>query len=206
MLKKILILLLFVFQINQLFAQKGTIRGFVYDQENGEPVLFTNVYLKGTNISGSTDVNGYYSINNLVPGDYIIMVTSLGYDSLQLPVKVESGDLLTKQLYIRKGVINIKAVEISAEREQAKSEVRSSVTKVTPRDIKMIPSIGGEPDLAQYIQVLPGVVFSGDQGGQLYIRGGTPVMNKVMLDGMVIYNPFHSIGLFSVFDPDIIKI
>jgi hypothetical protein len=69
----------------------------------------------------------------------------------------------------------------------------------------MVPAIGGEPDLAQYLQVLPGVVFSGDQGGQLYIRGGTPVHNKVLLDGMIIYNPFHSIGLFSVFDADVIR-
>ena len=53
--------------------------------------------------------------------------------------------------------------------------------------------------------MLPGVVFSGDQGGQLYIRGGTPVHNKVLLDGMIIYNPFHSIGLFSVLDADIIR-
>lgn len=69
----------------------------------------------------------------------------------------------------------------------------------------MIPSIGGEPDLVQFLQVLPGVVFSGDQGGQLYIRGGSPIMNKVLLDGMTLYNPFHSIGLFSVFDSDILK-
>src|SRR6202007_2836734 len=48
-------------------------------------------------------------------------------------------------------------------------------------------------------------VFTGDQGGQLYIRGGTPVQNKVLLDGMIVYNPFHSIGLFSVFDNDIIR-
>ena len=68
-----------------------------------------------------------------------------------------------------------------------------------------IPSVGGEPDLAQYLQVLPGVIFTGDQGGQLYIRGGAPIQNKVLLDGMIIYNPFHSIGLFSVFDTDIIK-
>src|SRR5690606_17209792 len=63
----------------------------------------------------------------------------------------------------------------------------------------------GEPDLAQYLQILPGVVFTGDQGGQLYIRGGLPVQNKVLLDGLVVYNPFHSIGLFSVFDNDIMK-
>ncbi|MFN3939458.1 MAG: TonB-dependent receptor plug domain-containing protein, partial [Chitinophagales bacterium] len=68
-----------------------------------------------------------------------------------------------------------------------------------------LPSIGGEPDLAQYLQVLPGVIFTGDQGGQLYIRGGSPIQNKVLLDGMVIYNPFHSIGLFSVFETDIIR-
>ena len=61
----------------------------------------------------------------------------------------------------------------------------------------MIPTIAGEPDLAQYMQVIPGVVFTGDQGGQLYIRGGSPIQNKVLLDGMIIYSPFHSIGLFS---------
>ena len=54
--------------------------------------------------------------------------------------------------------------------------------------------------MAQYLQVIPGVVFTGDQGGQLYIRGGAPIQNKVLLDGMVIYNPFHSIGLFSGFN------
>ena len=55
----------------------------------------------------------------------------------------------------------------------------------------MIPTIGGEPDLAQYLQIVPGVVFTGDQGGQLYIRGGSPVQNKVLLDGMIVYSPFH---------------
>ena len=71
---------------------------------------------------------------------------------------------------------------------------------ISPKQLTQIPTVGGEPDLVQYLQVLPGVVFSGDQGGQLYIRGGSPIMNKVLLDGMTIYNPFHSIGLFSVFD------
>ena len=64
------------------------------------------------------------------------------------------------------------------------------------KDLEMIPTIGGEPDLAQYLQIVPGVIFTGDQGGQLYIRGGSPVQNKVLLDGMIIYSPFHSIGLF----------
>ena len=53
--------------------------------------------------------------------------------------------------------------------------------------------------------MVPGVVFTGDQGGQFYVRGGSPIQNKVMLDGMMVYNPFHSIGLFSVFETDLIR-
>ena len=55
------------------------------------------------------------------------------------------------------------------------------------------------------LQVLPGVITTGDQGGQLYIRGGAPIQNLVKLDGMILYNPFHSIGFFSVFDTDILQ-
>ena len=101
--------------------------------------------------------------------------------------------------------MELKQVEVSAERQTKKTEVKIAVESVTPQEIKSLPSLGAEGDLVQYMQVVPGVVSSGDQGGQLYIRGGTPVQNKVLLDGMVIYNPFHSIGLFSVFDTDILK-
>lgn len=73
------------------------------------------------------------------------------------------------------------------------------------KDINRVVAVGGVADIAQSVQVLPGVVSTGDQGGQIYIRGGTPVQNKVLLDGMIVYNPFHSIGLFSVFDTDVIK-
>ena len=86
-----------------------------------------------------------------------------------------------------------------------KTEVKVATIKISKKDLEMVPTIGGEPDLAQYMQVIPGVVFTGDQGGQLYIRGGSPIQNKVLLDGMIIYSPFHSIGLFSVFDSDIIR-
>ncbi len=80
-----------------------------------------------------------------------------------------------------------------------------SVIKATPKDMARVVSIGGEPDFAQYLQTAPGVITTGDQGGQMYIRGGSPIQNKVLLDGITIYNPFHSIGFFSVFDTDIIR-
>lgn len=188
-----------------LSAQTGSVRGFLYDKENGEPILFTPVFLKGTQYGTTTDVNGFYSITKVEPGNYTLTVSTVGYDTILIPIVITADKVLDKQLFVKKGIVNLKTVEVSAEKEAKKTEVMVSVSKITPKEIKSVPAIGGEPDLAQYLQVLPGVVMSGDQGGQLYIRGGTAVMNKVLLDGMIVYNPFHSIGLFSVFDTDILR-
>ena len=197
-----LIVLAFAWNSN---AQTGDIRGFVYEQETSEPSPYVSVYLKGTQLISQTNLDGFFSISRIPPGDYQIMVTSVGFDTIAQPITVQKGDFLNKKFFLKKSVILFKEVEVSAEKEEKKTEVLISVTKITPKDIRQVPTIGGEPDLAQYLQILPGVVTSGDQGGQLYIRGGSPIQNKVLLDGMVVYNPFHSIGFFSVFDPDIIR-
>jgi len=194
-----------LFAISDAAAQFGTIRGSVTEEKTGEEVIFTNVYLKGTTLGAASDVNGIYVISRIPPGNYTLMVTNLGYDSLAIEVEVIADEIITKNLSLTKAAVTLNEVNISAERQEARTETKTSVNKVTPKEITKIPSIGGQPDLAQYLQVLPGVIFTGDQGGQLYIRGGSPIQNKVLLDGMIIYNPFHSIGLFSVFDTDILR-
>jgi len=186
-------------------AQKGTVRGFVYNEKTGEPEIGATVFLKGTTKGAATDINGFYSITKIAAGNYTLMATSLGYDSASVAISIKGNQIISKKLFIKASARMMQTFSISAERQEAKTQVKVSVAKITPKEIKSIPSIGGEPDLAQYLQVLPGVIFTGDQGGQLYIRGGSPVQNKVLLDGMIIYNPFHSIGLFSVFDTDILR-
>ncbi|MCK9220385.1 MAG: TonB-dependent receptor [Bacteroidales bacterium] len=201
----LLLLLLFPFISTSVYAQTGAIRGFVYEQETGEPVLFTNVYLYKTSIGAPTDANGYFAITKIPPGDYLLMVTYVGFDTLKIPVTIKANDLISKKLYVTKSSFDLAEIDISATRQDKVRETQTSIIKITPKEIQSIPTIGGQPDLAQYLQILPGVIFSGDQGGQLYIRGGPPIQNKVLYDGMIIYNPFHSIGLFSVFDVDILK-
>ena len=191
--------------MTSVFAQTGDIRGFVYDKENGEPIMFCNVIVEGLSLGASTDVNGFFNISDVPSGQHTLFVTYIGYDSLRQEVVLKDKQILNQKLEISPSSVQIETVTVSADRQEMKTEVKVSVTKVTPKDIKIIPSIGGEPDLAQYLQVLPGVVFTGDQGGQLYIRGGSPIQNKVLLDGMIVYNPFHSIGLFSVFDTDLMR-
>lgn len=197
--------LLLLFLVAAAAAQTGTIRGFVYDKGTGEPVIFTNVILKGTTTGAATDVNGYYSITRVPAGTHTLMVTYLGYDTLYKEVTVARDQIITEKLFLQKSAIQMREFEVRGEKQEAQNQVTMSVTKLTPRQIERMPAVGGEADLAQYLQVVPGVIFTGDQGGQLYVRGGSPIMNKIMMDGMVLYNPFHSIGLFSVFDNDIIR-
>ena len=199
------IILIFQLFQSQIMAQNGSIRGFVYEQETGEPVLFTNVYLFKTSIGTPTDANGYFAITRIPPGQYFLMVTYVGFDTLKIPITVKANDIQSKKLYLVKSTTQLDEINISAARQDKVRETQTSIIKITPKEIQSIPTIGGQPDLAQYLQILPGVIFSGDQGGQLYIRGGPPIQNKVLYDGMIVYNPFHSIGLFSVFDVDILK-
>lgn len=198
-------IVLFVLISLSSFSQNtGNIRGFVYTKDNGEPALFTNVYLKGTTQGASTDLNGFFSITKVAPGTYTLMATYLGYDTATEVISVKAGQIINKKYYLAKAAIQLNTVVLTAEQQAKKEDTKVSVQKIDPVMIAKLPSVG-EPDIAQYLQVMPGVVFTGDQGGQLYIRGGSPVQNKVLLDGMIVYNPFHSIGLFSVFDNDIIK-
>ncbi|MCO6498803.1 MAG: TonB-dependent receptor [Vicingus serpentipes] len=200
-----LILVLIIFIHTCVFAQKGVVRGFVYNEKSGEVEIGATVFLKGTTMGTATDVNGFYSITRVPAGSYTLMVTSVGFDTAKVKINISDNQIVTQKMIIKEEVKMMETFTVSADKQEAKTQVKMSVEKVTPKEIKSIPAIGGEPDLAQYLQVLPGVTFTGDQGGQLYIRGGSPVQNKVLLDGMIIYNPFHSIGLFSVFDTDIMR-
>lgn len=188
-----------------VMAQDNSVKGFVYEESTGEPVMFSNVYLKGTTYGGSTNENGYFNITRIPDGKYTLLITCVGYDTIAESISLTNNQVLNKKYYLSETSLKLETVTVTADKIEARTETKTSVISVTPKTITKIPSMGGQADFAQYLQVVPGVIFTGDQGGQLYIRGGSPIQNKVLLDGMVIYNPFHSIGLFSVFDTDIIR-
>lgn len=190
-----------------VYAQSGTgtIKGFVYDKESGEPMIFTNVLLEGTKIGAQTDVDGYFTISQVPEGTYTLFTSLIGYDTFKVSVIIKSGGIVTKKLFLSQKDLELEGVEITARKTERVTQINAGTITVTPREMKMLPSTGGEPDIAQYLQVVPGVIFTGDQGGQLYIRGGSPTQTGIMLDGITIYNPFHSIGLYSVFETDAIR-
>ncbi|MDW8158672.1 MAG: TonB-dependent receptor [Bacteroidia bacterium] len=184
---------------------QSSIQGTVKD-ESGEPVVDARVELLPTPLGTLTNVDGIFSFSKIQAGNYTLRITFLGMDTLNYPISVPPNKNLTLNLVLREKITQLETIEVVGQKlgEIDKIRITPGVTKVSMRDINLIPTLGA-PDLAQYLQVLPGVVFTGDQGGQLFIRGGTPIQNMVLMDGAIIYNPFHSIGLFSVFDTDYIR-
>ena len=188
------VLLLCGFGLSILMGQSANIRGNVYDKASGDPIIYGTVVLEGTDLGTNTDIDGFFSIGNVEPGKYTLAITYVGYDRLELEVAVKEGAIIYKQFYMEESAIELGTVSVSARKTKAKSEVQVSQVTLTPKQIRSLPATGGEADIAQYLPVLPGIISTGDQGGQLYIRGGSPIQNLILLDGMTIYNPFHSIG------------
>ncbi|MEQ9262708.1 MAG: TonB-dependent receptor [Owenweeksia sp.] len=185
-------------------AQTGKVRGFVYDKTDDQPIPFANAVIDGTTLGAVANDDGYFVISNIAPGKYILKVTFLGYTASTQEVEVKAERITTTKVYLEQSSEILQDVEVSAERQERQTKVLTSVVTLDPKEIKQF-SVGGDADIIKALQVLPGVVTTGDQGGQVYIRGGAPIQNLILLDGMIVYNPFHSIGFFSVFDVDIIQ-
>ena len=202
-----------IFFIHQSFSQEHTIRGFLYEKKNGEPVIFEKIFLLKPDSSifsgANTDVNGFFSIPKVEIGSYLIKIDNGNFKSfISNNIEVSSNKGFTNLKYELEKAENVSEladVVVSAESKKKKTEVLISTIKLDKKAIERIPSMGAENDVIGAFSVTPGVVTTGDQGGQMYVRGGTPIQNKVLLDGMTIYNPFHSIGFFSIFETELIK-
>ena len=197
--------LLFILFATGGLAQNAQLRGTVIDI-NGEPLSGAAVYLPDLKKGAFANDKGVFSIAHIPAGEHRLWSFYVGYDTLKKTIVLKENQHLTPRLVLEEADILLEEVVITAQtvgKIQTKNVTLGKIA-VSAKDINLLPSIGA-PDLIQYLQVVPGIVFTGDQGGQVYIRGGTPIQNMTMLDGMIVYSPFHSIGLFSTFDPDYIR-
>lgn len=202
--KQFFTLLIILFSVSA-YAQKGSVKGFVYDKASGEGIPFATVKVDSTDYGAATDDHGFFYLPSLPEGHFKLTISYVGYQAQSIETDVKANTTNNIKFFLRTTEVNLTGVEISAKKQDNATETRVSVTSITPVEMKRLPGVGGEADIAQYLPVLPGVVSTGDQGGQIVIRGGTPIQTQFLLDGIPIYNPFHSIGLFSVYETDVVK-
>jgi hypothetical protein len=183
---------------------KGTLKGFVKDKSNGETIPYANVVLESTTIGDVTDENGYYVIPNIPNGTYLAKALMIGYNQGIIEVTILNGQTITTDFYLEVSAIEMEAIVKTADRERFERQVEPSTIQISPREIKSVPAFV-EADLFRSLQMLPGVVTRTDFSSALYIRGGNPSENIILLDDVRIYNPYHLGGIFSTFNTDAIK-
>ena len=202
--KRILLSFFALFICYLLGAQtKFTLSGYIQDGNTGETLIGANVFIKSDqNIGAFSNNYGFYSLS-LSPGTYDLVFTYLGYNNKEVQIKLDASQKLN--INLTEGV-ELQEVVVTAEEEDKNVQSTEMGTIELPvEDIKKLPALFGEVDILKSLQLLPGVLSSGEGNAGFYVRGGGPDQNLVLLDEAVVYNSGHLLGFFSVFNADAIK-
>ena len=197
-----IIMLLIVLSL-QGFAGIVTLSGYIKDKANGEALIGAAVYIPETKIGVITNPYGFYSIS--VPqGSYSVTFSFVGYQSQSSVIDMSAN----KQMNISLDVDTKQLDEVVVTGEKKDRNVESlqmSMEKVQVKMVKKLPSFMGEVDIIKSITLLPGIQNGGEGSSGLYVRGGGPDENLMILDEAPVYNASHLLGFFSVFNSDAIK-
>ncbi|MEE2930967.1 MAG: TonB-dependent receptor [Bacteroidota bacterium] len=203
--KRIFLIYIFLFLINYCFGQnnKYTISGYVQEEISGENLIGVSVYDKATYKGSTTNQYGFYSLT-LPEGEYDVVYSFIGLKSITK--RIELNKDLRINASLKEDVIVTEEVQVTGERQDKNVESSEmGQIRVNVEKIKKIPVILGEIDVLKTAQLLPGIQSGGEGSAGLYVRGGGPDQNLILLDEATVYNANHLFGFFSVFNADAIK-
>lgn len=185
-------------------GQTSSIHGIVSDSLTGERIPYANVVLVDLNRGAAANTEGFYLIPNLNPGSYDLLVSAVGYRKKVQTINIPQDKSLEVSVKLESEAIETEEVVVSGTRKGRLAEISTSIHIMSPKELKLTP-VTAQEDVFYSLQMLPGFVSVSDVSSRFFVRGGAGDQNLVVLDGMKIYSPFHALGVFSIFDPDIIK-
>jgi hypothetical protein len=184
-------------------AQNVTISGYLKDAANGEALIGATVYVKEIRQGAVSNSYGFYSLT-IPQGNYNLRVSYIGYQTLVH--KLEAKENETISLSLQENTKSLDEVVVHGEAANANVErVAMGVEKLPVKTIQKMPAFMGEVDIIKSIQLLPGIQSGGEASTGLYVRGGGPDENLMILDEAPVYNASHLLGFFSVFNANAIK-
>ena len=201
--KKIFLLVIFLFSLNINSQNNFTLSGYVLDSQNNELVIGASVIIDELNIGTITNSYGFFSIT-VKEGNYSVKTQNLGYkDDLQI-ISLNKNIILN--IYLTEEVESLDEVIVMENTEDIDIELPVlSLNIISGKTIKQTPVVFGESDILKTIQLLPGVSSAGEGASGFNVRGGAADQNLILFDEAIIYNSSHLFGLFSVFNSDAIK-
>jgi hypothetical protein len=182
-----------------------TISGYVRDGATGESLPGVAVVHPASGQGTTTNTYGFYSLTLVASSDSVrLLVSALGFEKQRLAQKFDRS--FTHDFRLKTSAAELAGVEVVGSREEKITEsTRMGTINIPVAQLKLVPALFGETDVLKVLQLLPGVQAGGEGSSGLYVRGGSPDQNLLLLDGTPIYNASHLFGFFSVFNADAIK-
>ena len=183
----------------------ATVSGFISRSGSGEPLQYVNVRVAETQAGMQTNKKGYFVINLNDPGEYTLELSLISYQALQHKFTISANDEdLQLNLSLTEEAIELATIRVTGSSYEELREIRPSLIRRSTEDVKSVVS-PIESDVFRAVLTLPGVAPISDFSSGLYVRGGSPDQNLILLDDIDVYNPNHFGGVFSTFNSDAVE-
>ncbi|MEN8138659.1 MAG: TonB-dependent receptor [Bacteroidota bacterium] len=187
---------------SSLFKKKVTISGYIKERGSEELLIGANIHIKGTNIGTVSNSYGFYSLT--IPAQKAVLgVSYVGFDTFELEKDFFEDIEFDIELEQNNMLQNIDLTYSSSKRIADKAYM--NVVSIQPKEVEKIPALLGEKDVFKALQYMPGVRSGSEATAGLYVRGGGPDQNLIILDDAQVYNAMHLFGFFSVFNGNAVK-
>ena len=183
-------------------SRKFTISGYVTDGASSETLIGANILESRRSTGTATNPFGFYTLT-LPEGEAELTFSYLGYDTRHSSFELTKDTMLNISLNNNNQLAEV--VILSDKREVGIQSTAMGAHDIPMAQIRHTPTILGEADVLKTIQLMPGVQAGMEGFAGMYVRGGGPDQNLVMLDGIPVYNADHLLGVFSVFTPEAVK-
>lgn len=181
---------------------KYTLNGYISEKESKELLIGASVHIVGTSLGSITNNYGFYALT-LPEGTYTVTVSYIGFVPETHTIRLNSNTQLNVELSRQN---ELEEVIVSSEQtKRATNSAQMSMIELPVSQITQLPALLGEKDVLKALQLLPGVQSGMEGNSGIYVRGGGPDQNLIILDDAPIYNASHLFGFFSVFNGDAIK-
>ena len=199
----LLIIIILVLVQSAYPQQKIVISGYVYDEMTREPLIGANVYVNENKIAVQTNSFGFYSLTLSAEKQAVISISFVGYQTFSTEVILTNSK--SRNFFLRPGIELQEFAVTGRSNTEFVRESEVGTMKLSPKYIRNMPNLFGEVDLIKALQLTPGIQSGGEAKSNLYVRGGSPDQNLMLLDDVPLYYVAHFGGFFSVFNTDAIS-
>lgn len=184
------------------FPRTFTISGFVKEQGSSETLIGVNVYVPSMQKGTASNTYGFYSLTLPLVDSLTVIYSFVGYKPVTKRITAADSEI---NIFLEPGTM-LNEVVVNADAVSRQSEnVQMSTISVPVSQIKNVPTLLGEKDVFKVLQLMPGVQKGMEGSSGIYVRGGGPDQNLIILDDAIVYNASHLFGFFSLFNGDALK-